>query len=391
MLTGDGRALLAIAVVAGGAGRILGVPELLAVAVGLGLLLILVTALVRLRRLRLEVARTLQPARVSVGDDASIELLATNRSRRPTSVLRLHDRVQGTRGATLQMAPLGPGRSTRARYRLPTDRRGRVRVGPLDVVVGDPLGVAEARVHAAAVEDLVVLPPVEDVLAPPAVSGDDERAVRANRSVTSAGGDLHSLRPYVVGDDLRRVHWRSSARHGDLLVRVDEDPRLGRTTVLLEARRAHTTTSSLDQVVSAAASIATSAHRRGDVLTVATLGGRSAVASEADDLDALIDELAVLDARPDDTIRPTVRWLAAGSARGALVVITTDRTPDEDVEALTPLREGHRPLILVVVGTESPPHPPATAGQVADVVVPVAPGAALRPAWDRAVDPPLRR
>ncbi|OWY62815.1 hypothetical protein B7486_56415, partial [cyanobacterium TDX16] len=119
MLTHDGRILLALAVVAGGAGRILGVPELLAVAVGLGLLLVVVALVVHLRRLRLEVHRTLHPARVPMGADAAIELLATNRGRRATPVLRLHDQVRGTRGATLLLAPLGPGRTSRALYRLP--------------------------------------------------------------------------------------------------------------------------------------------------------------------------------------------------------------------------------------------------------------------------------
>ena len=56
-------------------------------------------------------------------------------------------------------------------------------------------------------------------------------------AVARSGEDFYALRPYVVGDDLRRVHWPSTARHDELMVRQDELPWQGRATVLLDVRR----------------------------------------------------------------------------------------------------------------------------------------------------------
>jgi uncharacterized protein (DUF58 family) len=394
VLTRDGRILLVVAVVAGGTGRLLGVPELLAVALGLAVLLVVVTVLVRSRRLHLEVARTLQPRRVPLGADASIELRATNRARRGTPVLRLHDRVRGTRGATLLLAPLASGRTSRAVYRLPTTRRGRLRVGPLDVVAADPFGLVEVRTHAAAVDELIVLPTVEAVLPPPPAPGDeDDRSFLASRSVASGSGDLHSLRPYVVGDDLRRVHWRSSARHGDLLVRVDEEPWHGRTTVLLDVRRSTSTLASVEQVVSAAASILTAAHGRGDAVRVAVAGSRAVPehAGGPHALERLCDELAVLQQAPDDPIEPTVRALVGTGDGGTLVVVASAPATSSDRRALEPLRARFGTVVVVDVATDDEDgHAGRTAWPVADVVVAVGVGQALRAPWDLAVSPTRR-
>jgi uncharacterized protein (DUF58 family) len=332
-----------------------------------------------------------------MGADASIELRATNRARRATPVLRLHDQVRGTRGATLLLSSLGPGGTSRALYRLPTTRRGRVRIGPLAVVVADPFGLVAARTHAAAVDHLVVLPPIEALLPPPPAPGEDEdHSFQATRSVASTSGDLHSLRPYVVGDDLRRVHWRSSARHGDLLVRVDEQPWHGRTTVLLDVRRGRSTSGSVEQVVAAAASVATAAHDRGDAVRIVSAGRRAVpelgVGPVA--LEQAIDELALLEQAQDDPIEPTVRALAADGVGGTLVVVVTDLASDGELRALGPLRARYGTLVLVVVGTDegAPTTPTAStaARAVADVVVPVAAGSALRPVWDLAVAPTRR-
>jgi uncharacterized protein (DUF58 family) len=87
----------------------------------------------------------------------------------------------------------------------------------------------------------------------------------------TGGDEFHSLRPYVIGDDLRRVHWPSTARRDELTVRQDERHQQGRTTVLLDVRRAVHTDESFERAVSAAASLLVAAVRRGDeVRLVAT-------------------------------------------------------------------------------------------------------------------------
>lgn len=354
MLTRDGRALLVTAVVAAGAGRIFGIPELLVVGAATGVLLVVVAGLVHGRRLRLEVTRQVHPTRVHVGTDSTIELSATNRAGRRSPPLRLHDRVSETRGATLMVAPLGPGRSASAGYALPTHRRGIHRIGPLDVVLTDPFGLVEARTRAATVDELTVLPAVDLVQPPPLAPGEEpHRASQPSRTLAPSGADLHSLRPYVVGDDLRRVHWRSTARHGDLLVRVDEQPWQGRTTVLLDARHA-TAPAALELAVSAAASVLVASRQRGDGVRLVRAGRRTVppMARGNAESDALLEQLAALEPDADQPLGLTVRALASDQVGGTLVVITALASPSE-LHELVRLRPRYGTIVVVVLQPSS--------------------------------------
>ena len=133
------------------AARLLGSVELFVLGViGIGLVLVAV-ALVRGRRFELEVSRTVAPPRVHAGGASQVTLSVTNRSTRRTPVLRVFDPVTGTRGANLLVAPLQPEVPARAAYRLPTERRGIVEIGPMKVQVTDPFGLCTADIPATGV------------------------------------------------------------------------------------------------------------------------------------------------------------------------------------------------------------------------------------------------
>src|SRR5262249_37065744 len=154
-------------------------------------------------------------------------------------VLRLRDPVGGTRGALLHLAPLRPGESARAAYRLPTTRRGIIARGPPGLQGGGPFGLAAPSAGAAPGPRLTVDPPLQRIAAPPRGGDRDPHGATANPNVLGQqGDDFYSLREYVVGDDLRRVHWPSTARRDELMVRHDEMPWQDRTTVVLDVRRA---------------------------------------------------------------------------------------------------------------------------------------------------------
>ena len=104
-------------------GRIFGLVELFLLGTGVAVLLALAVTRVLLTRLSLEVGRQLTPRRVHAGQPARVELAVANRSERATPVLRLHDPVSGTQGATVLLAPVDPGLTVRSAYRLPTERR----------------------------------------------------------------------------------------------------------------------------------------------------------------------------------------------------------------------------------------------------------------------------
>jgi uncharacterized protein (DUF58 family) len=341
-LVGIGAGVLLVA------GRILGLLELFALGVVATVLVIGSAVLVHAARLELEVGRVLHPGRVHVGTPSRAELSVRNLRGSTTPVLRLIDPVSGTRGADLLLPPLGKAERTVAAYRLPTDRRGIVQVGPLEVVVGDPFGLTTVATIAAPRVQLTVLPHVDDIAALPYTTGQDPQAgVRQLNSLGRTGEEFYALRPYTVGDDLRRIHWPTSARQDELLVRQNELPWQGRTTVLLDVRAAAHHGESLEVAVSAAASIVTATARRQDLVRlITTTGSDSDFAPGSDHVQAIMEHLAVVPASADGNLRRTLEQLNRRSTGGALVVIVAE-VPAEDIRAVATLRARYGSVTVV--------------------------------------------
>ena len=342
-----------VGIAAGGlllAGRLLGLVELFALGVGAAVLLLASTLLVMAAPLELEVGRTVHPARVHVGTTSRVDLTVRNLRARGTPVLRLFDPVTGTRGADLLVSSLGRGERTVAAYRLPTERRGLVQIGPLQVVVSDPFGLTRLSTIAAPTAELTVYPRVDPIDPLPYTTGHDPLAgARQPNALGRSGEDFYALRPYSVGDDLRRVHWPSSARHDELLVRQNELPWQGRTTVLLDVRKAAHRGESLEVAVSVAASIVAATTRRSDLIRlVTTAGSDSDFAPGSDHVEAIMEHLAVLPHSPSGSLRRTIDLLNRRSTGGALVVIVAEVSTD-DLRATTHLRSRYGSVMVVHV------------------------------------------
>lgn len=353
-------------------GRLLGLVELYALGVLAAALLAASAVLVGLARLELEVGRTVHPSRVHVGTSSRVDLTVRNLRDLATPVLRLQDPVTGTRGADLLVPPLGRGERTVAAYRLPTDRRGLVEIGPLAVVVGDPFGLTRVATVAAPALSLTVYPRIDPIDPLPYTTGHDPLAgARQPNSLGRSGEDFYALRPYVVGDDLRRVHWPSSARHDELLVRQNELPWQGRTTVLLDVRKSAHRGDSLEVAVSAAASIVAATARRSDLIRlITTAGSDSDFAPGSDHVDAIMEHLAVVPAASAGSLRRTIDLLRRRSTGGALVVILAEAPPD-DFTAAAQLGGRYGSITLVHIDQSSwdpaapvGPPPPVPALQV---------------------------
>jgi uncharacterized protein (DUF58 family) len=304
-------------------------------------------------RLQLEVGRHLSPRRVHAGQPARVELLVVNHGVRSTPVLRMHDPVSGTQGASVLLSPVEPEGTVRSAYRLPTDRRGLIAVGPLGVVVADPFGLAAVKVEAAARTELTVLPRVDDILPPPMAGGDEPLAgVRNATLAASAGDDFAALREYVVGDDMRRVHWPASARHDDLLVRQDEVHWQGRTTVILDTRAHAHTPDSFELAVSAAASVIAAAWKRRDLIRlVTTAGWDSGVDAGGNHAERLLDELARVATTQPGTLKGALGGLGQRGS-GAIVVITGNVPPTEVTNLTAAAFTGRQALTLVAAGVD---------------------------------------
>jgi uncharacterized protein (DUF58 family) len=316
-------------IVAGGAaamiaaGRMLGVLELFVIGAAAGALVVASIAMVILSRLRLAVGRTVTPPRVYAGSPSRVELSIRNDGERTTPVLRLFDPVSGTRGADLLLSPLEPDVINRAAYRLPTERRGIVAIGPLEVVVSDPFGLASSSTIAAPRTELTVYPHIDEIVAVPHTSGDDPYAGADHPSALGRSGeDFYALRPYVVGDDLRRVHWASTARRDELMVRQDELPWQGRVTVLLDVRRTAHTPDSLELAVSAAASIVTACWKRRDLVRLTTTDGMDfGFAAGTAHAEAIMEFLATVSASSGGTLRGVLEALGQAGNGGAVVAV----------------------------------------------------------------------
>lgn len=395
MLTRQGWGLAATAVVLVAAGRFFGVTELFFIGTAALVLILVVVIRALLLRLEVGVRRDVQPPRVHAGSPSRIELEVTNRGDRITPVLRILDAVSGTRGADLALAPILPGGRARAAYRLPTERRGVIEIGPLDVVVSDPFGLTAVQVRGADRTELTVYPRIDPIVGLPESMGHDPEAVTdAPASIGPVGDEFFALRPFEIGDELRRVHWPSTARYDELLVRQTELPWQGRTTVLLDLRADSQTPASLDIGVSAAASVLTAARRDGDLFRlVATDGVDSGFVPGNAAYAAVLEYLATVEVTPSSSLQRVLDSLARTSHGGALVVISGalshhDRTR---IKALAPR---FATLITVVVDRSAwDPHTPEGAsdpGRDRDTVL-VTSNTPFVTAWNQAMSRRGRR
>jgi uncharacterized protein (DUF58 family) len=368
--------------------RLLGIGELYvfgAVAVGL---LAFAVGYVRLTRLDLQVDRQVHPSHVHARQVSRVDLRIRNLRRVATPVLRLRDPVSGTSGAELLVPPLDEGAASTASYRLPTDRRGIVRVGPLRVVVADPFGLAQASAVAAPVVDVTVFPEVDDIRPVPFTTGNDPMAgVLQPHALGRIGDDFYALRPYVVGDDLRRIHWPSTARHDELLVRHQEQPWQGRTTVLLDVRRATHDAESLEVAVSAAASIVTANSARHDLVRLATTDGAdSGFGAGGVHVQALLEHLAVVEASGSASLRAMLDVLHR-DGQGALILVVS-QTSGDDLLSTARLRQ--RFGTVTIVSVERAGAPRGSAAPPSTSILRITKDAPFATVWNRAMAKPDR-
>ena len=119
-------------------------------------------------------------------------------------------------------------------YRLHNVPRGRHRFEPVRLSIADPFGLAEARLTLDEQQALVVYPrlvELERLFFDGGAGPEHGRQLLLRRPV---GFDLHSVRDYQPGDSLRRVHWPSTARRGELMVKELEDSPRDEVAVLLD-------------------------------------------------------------------------------------------------------------------------------------------------------------
>jgi uncharacterized protein (DUF58 family) len=341
-LTTRGRSFLGAAAAAALSALVLGEADLLRVAVLLAVLPLLAAAYVGRGRARLAGSRTLEPQRIPVGARAQVSLRLQNQSRLPTGTLLLEDKLPYALGSRprLVLDRLGGTQASSVTYSVRAEVRGRYEVGPLVVRLTDPFGLCEVTRSFPGVDRLRVIPEVVPLpairLAGEFTGTGESRA----RSVAVHGEDDAATREYRHGDDLRRVHWRSTARVGELMVRREEQPWESRATVVLDTRafahRGEGPGASFEWAVSAAASIALHLRQAGWRLRLVTPEvDLPATESIGDGL--LLDHLAEVRLRGQADVAKLVERVRSGFDGGLVIGLFGMVTPAE-AELLTRLR-----------------------------------------------------
>jgi uncharacterized protein (DUF58 family) len=273
------------------------------------------------------------------------------------------------------VAPLGPGQRAEVEYVVPVSRRGTFPIGPLRTAVSDPLGLAEVAATVPGTHRLVVHPRTEEVEPPPSRTGADSHRGALRRAALLRGEDFYALREYEVGDDLRRVHWRSTARTGELMLRQDELRRDDVAMLVLDLRDRVHTTASFERALEVAASVAAATVRSGRRMHVLATGGFDVDLVDATGLVTVLDFLAGAQPQSADGFA-AVHRRARREARGPLVAVT-GAAPPAELAGLGAL-SAHLGLVMVAVVGAARTVPGA-------VTVPIPLDAPFAPAWNQAV------
>lgn len=358
-LTGRGLWLLAFSLVAGVGAWLLGIADMWILAAGCLSAVVGALIYVQFRRLRLETTRIVTPSRVPAGGSARIQVSITNKAAARTPVVTLSDPWDdGVRVAEFKLAPLAGNEQVRATYRIPTEERGLFALGPLSVTVTDPLGLARRNSVVGETTNLTVFPPTVELRAPQDRRGaDHHHGLLSQPAVGPAGESFHSLRPYVIGDDLRRIHWRTSARTLDLQVRQDELPWRGRCTVAVDGRADSHDHDTFELAMSVTASVLRAAISSGlDVRLIQTDGTDVKASGDTAQMDVLFEHLAL--AEPD---RGTAKELLAALGHSEILMVTTSRGLKDDLLVPAVATAGLSG-VAVAVGAEAALAPPTAAG-----------------------------
>lgn len=375
-LTRSGRAVAAGCVLLLVAGWALGYQEVAVWGAACGLAVLLAT-LWALWPVPLAVTRRVDRVRVPRGNPALGNVTVTNGTRRSTGPLTLVEPV-GRQRVTVSLGRL-PARSNReASYRLPTERRGVVTVGPLQVVRHDPLRLAARSSSAGTSETVWIHPAVVPLrFQPPGRLEPSEGA--ASDLLPVGSPTFQSVREYVAGDDPRLIHWRSTAHHGSLMVRQHIETTEPRTAVVVDTSRdRYDTPERFEQAMDVAASVVVAAVGAGHLVRLWATSGFT-TASAGWDPTPCLDALAELELTDDDRLAGVVHAVAEHSHRSSLIVITGEPAGSH----LRAVGERSQRFQVAVVASLQPLEHPTLAAPAGVTVLAAPHAAGVAEAWHR--------
>jgi uncharacterized protein (DUF58 family) len=352
-LTTRGRCFIAAGAVGALCGLAIPEPDLLRIGVLLMILPLLSAFGAGRSRYRLTCVRRAEPARVQAGQPAALTLRLSNATRLRTGLLLAEDTLPHQLGSPPRFVldALRGGGNRTLRYQLRTHDRGKYTIGPLQVRVADSFGLVSITRSFTSVSSLTVTPRIIPLPRPPLGGswlGDSEQG---RRSIASGGEDDVAPRQYQVGDGLRRVHWRSTARYGELMVRREEQHWRNTATLFLDTRRsAFGSGSMFELAVVAAASVGVDLAGQGVDARLVTDSGE--VPRQTSFRDTLLDTLAVI--RPSRSAGLGIAVESLSASWGQIIAVLGGLT-DAEARQIAGSRRGTAPALALILGRFSGP------------------------------------
>ncbi|HET9873853.1 MAG TPA: DUF58 domain-containing protein [Propionibacteriaceae bacterium] len=339
----------------------------------LGLLLLLLPLiagfLVARARLRMSCERSVEPAQVALGSPMRGRIALGQDGRLPAGILMLEDAVPPELGSRPRFLVDKAGLSWRREVEYPMlgRVRGRFATGPLMVRTSDPFGLVSLDRRFVATSEVMVTPEVVPLPAMRTAGGAGSTGEARPHRIGVVGQDDSLVREYRQGDDVRRIHWRSTARWGDLMVRREEQALDPSASILLDSRSVahagHGMHSSIEWAISAAASIAIHFlddgfgieiyEAEGPMHISGHLGQHSSASQEV-----VINQLTDLRPRQNATMHYAIE-AASVDRPGQLVIAILGRIGVEDANGLLRLRRNRAQGIAILIDVDSFADEPA--------------------------------
>jgi uncharacterized protein (DUF58 family) len=349
-MTPRGRLALALGCATYLAAWAFGSKPLYPVALGLFAALLLARLWTRLAGRPVELRRRLPGGDRLAGDDVHVRVELIAPRRLPAAVL-LRERI-GKFGERDTLVPS----NGKASYVLEGLARGRYAFEETTAVIEDPFGFDRVELELPAPGALLVYPrlvELERLFSESGASARDGRRLLLRRP---SGFDLHSVREYQQGESLRMVHWRSTAKRGQLMVKELEDSPRDEVAVVLDADPATVVGESFEQQVRAAGSILLAHARRGRraVLVVNSPRREQQRVHSADgDWRHALDLLAAVEPEEGPPLSALLAEEAGAAARALELAVVTASLSPKLVERLVDCSLGRRNVSLVLVDAAS--------------------------------------
>jgi uncharacterized protein (DUF58 family) len=355
-----GRSFIAAGLTAVLCGIVLGERDLVRIGVLAAALPIVAALWIARSGNRLGLARTLGATQVEVGQRTVVHLELTNVGP-TTGVLLIEEQIPWALGSRPRFVidTMRPGWSRRIDYQVQAEVRGKYDIGPMRVRVSDPFGLLELHRTFTKTSGLVVIPTTEPLPAIPLMGAWTGSGDNRPRPFASGSAADVTVRDYRVGDDLRRVHWRSTAKVGALMVRREEQPWQSRCTLFIDNRarvhRGQGPHSSVERAVTAAASLAVHLTAQGfQVRLVSALGEEYEHGWHDRDVAAsarpLLERLAVLPTVPAHDLY--TGWVDESVTSGMCVAVLGE-VDDHDRDFLSGLHHRGSASYAVVLDVDS--------------------------------------